>query len=243
MQKVALFLFNSSEYATQPWQDIGVHCVSVDYNDTDHSNHRLAHESTPLHTRLDLDLSQPQARRAVNLRLANRGMQAAMVISFAPCTDLAVSGAAHFARKRAVDPLFQEKAADMAVLAAEFGVPFCVENPISVLSTLWRKPDMIWHPCDFAGYCPEGPHPEAPDIYPERDRYNKRTCIWTGHGFKLPLCKHLDPSNHTNPGHQKLGGKSARTKHLRSLTPRGFSEAIMRANIGHFTTCPTEVTV
>jgi hypothetical protein len=35
-----------------------------------------------------------------------------------------------------------------------------------------------------------------------------------------------------NPAHQKLGGKSARTKYIRSLTPRGFSQAVFEANTG-----------
>jgi hypothetical protein len=30
-----------------------------------------------------------------------------------------------------------------------------------------------------------------------------------------------------------LGGKSAKTKHLRSLTPRGFSYAVCYANMHH----------
>jgi hypothetical protein len=32
-------------------------------------------------------------------------------------------------------------------------------------------------------------------------------------------------------GHLKLGGKSARTKYIRSLTPRGLARAIYEANV------------
>ncbi|QAX92010.1 site specific DNA methylase [Shigella phage vB_SsoS_008] len=43
------------------------------------------------------------------------------IMAFPPCTDLAVSGAAHFARKRERDPLFQEKAVATARIAANIG--------------------------------------------------------------------------------------------------------------------------
>jgi hypothetical protein len=151
-------------------------------------------------------------------------------VSFAPCTNLAVSGAAHFEKKRIVDADFQTKAARLAQLASTFDCPYAVENPVSVLATLWRKPDMYWNPCDFAGYCPEGNHPEYPEIIPEQDRYNKKTCLWTGNGFILPVFKHLPPMQKANPAHEKLGGKSARTKYIRSLTPRGFAQAIFESN-------------
>ena len=38
------------------------------------------------------------------------------------------------------------------------------------------------------------------------------------------------PEGEVNPCHKMLGGKSARTKYIRSLTPRGMSRAIYLAN-------------
>lgn len=231
---VALFLFNSSTYAVEPWLEQGIHCVSVDYDDTDHSAARDEQRSTELHTRLSIDLSQPFAMYHVKHACREKGLEPSIVVSFAPCTDLAVSGAAHFERKRQADPLFQEKAVGMAMLASKFGVPYAIENPVSVLSSQWRKPDMYWHPWEFARYCPLGPHPEAPELYPEQDRYNKKSCLWTGNGFVLPTKRPLAPLESVNPGHRALGGKSARTKHLRSLTPRGFASAVCEANMWLF---------
>lgn len=232
MRKCALFLFNSSMYAMEPWLEAGVPCVSVDWHDTDHSlaEARQNQPSHPLLTRLNIDLSRPWAAGEVRTQCYRADLEPAIVISFAPCTDLAVSGAAHFERKRAQNPEFQNEAAHMARLAEQFDVPYCVENPVSVLSTLWRKPDHIFHPWQWAGYCPEGPHPEAPQLYPEQDRYNKKTCLWTGNGFRMPEYLPMDPSESQNPGHRATGGKSARTKHLRSLTPRGLSRALFVAN-------------
>ena len=236
MRPCVLFLFNSSTYAVDPWIAKGVHCVSVDYTDTDHSAARDRQRSTQDHTRISLDLSQSGARATLQAQLRARGLDPRLVVSFAPCTDLAVSGAAHFARKRQRDPLFQQKALWLAQLASFFGVPYAVENPVSVLSTLWRKPDLIFDPWEFSDYCPTGDHPEAPELYPECDRYNKKTCLWTGNGFCLPVKRGEPPEGEQrNPGHRALGGKSARTKHLRSLTPRGFAKAVMCANIHHVT--------
>ncbi len=119
----------------------------------------------------------------------------------------------------------------MATLAATFGCPYAVENPVSVLATMWRKPDHYWHPCDYAGYLHAfDRHPEFPNVIPAQDRYNKKTCLWTGNGFVMPEKKHVPSLEAVNPGHAKLGGKSARTKHIRSLTPRGFAQALYEAN-------------
>lgn len=232
-----VFLFNHSLHAMKPWLDSGTHnVVSVDFNETDHSNyHSVCGDPVNLY-RLNIDLSLGNAKKAVESAVEGLGLKpASMVISFAPCTDLAVSGAAHFEKKRSIDPEFQHKAAKLAMLASTFGCAYAVENPVSVLSTLWRKPDLYWNPCDFAGYCPTGAHPEFPDILPEQDRYNKKTCLWTGNGFVHPRFKHKPPMQHMNPAHQKLGGKSARTKYIRSLTPRGFSQAVFEANTGSTT--------
>lgn len=239
MKPTILFLFNSSSYAVQPWLDDGrFNVVSVDYDDTDHS----AAHTTPQagHTVLNIDLSpklhlsQKLPRWKIEGALEELGFQLpSLVISFTPCTNLAVSGAAHFARKRAANADFQTEAVAMARLAEQFNCAYMVENPVSVLATLWRKPDMYWHPYEFSGYIGlnEGPHPEFSSVIPPYDAYNKKTCLWTGKGFVLPVKQVWHkPADTENPGHKKLGGKSARTKYIRSLTPRGFAQAVYEAN-------------
>ncbi len=241
MKPTVLFLFNSSNYAVQPWlDDGGFNVVSVDYDDTDHSEaHGSCLDDTSGHIRLSVDLSDDNAVAYVWDALDWHGLSdPSLVVSFAPCTDLAVSGAAHFERKRAANPNFQTEAVRMARLAEQFDCPYMVENPVSVLATMWRKPDMYFHPWEFGAYVPikEWKHPEFPDVIPFADQYNKKTCLWTGNGFILPikqaLCVNECYFGHdsVNPGHAKLGGKSARTKYIRSLTPRGFAQAVYEAN-------------
>ena len=82
-----------------------------------------------------------------------------LIIAHPPCTDLAVSGAAWFAAKRADG---RQQA------AIEFFMQFvntdcehiAVENPVSIMSTQYRKPDQIIQPWMFG-------HPEK-----------KATCLW-----------------------------------------------------------------
>lgn len=231
MKPTILFLFNSSNYAVQPWLDDGrFNVVSVDYDDTDHSLYHRAPAQG--HHRLNVDLSTLDALESVQWGLSELLDMAppSLVVSFAPCTDLAVSGAAHFARKLEKDPQCQQRATKMARLAEQFDCPYMVENPVSVLATLWRKPDTYWHPWEYSLHCPTGEHPEFPDVIPPEDWYNKKTGLWCGEGFVIPRKTHDKGPTGDFPGHAKLGGKSARTKYIRSLTPRGFAQAVYEAN-------------
>lgn len=233
MKPTILFLFNHSIYAPKPWVlSERFNVVTVDYTDTDHSGfHKTdTYKGASFH-RLNVDLSQENAKETVDKAIASLNLdEPSFVVSFAPCTNLAVSGAAHFKRKREVDPDFQNRAVAQAKLACRWGTAYAIENPVSVLSTLWRKPNYTFHPYEFAEYCPRGKHPEFPQVIPEQDRYHKKTCLWTGNGFIMPERWPLPPLDKDNPGHVKLGGKSARTKYIRSLTPRGFANAIYLAN-------------
>jgi hypothetical protein len=232
IKKTVLVLFNSSRYALDPWVNDGrFNVVTVDYDSTDHSDAHPQYLGNPGLRRYNVDLSGPCGIVDVAERLHADGLEyPSLVISFPPCTDLAVSGARHWKAKETHDPAFQQKAVRMAKLASLWGCPYIIENPVSRLATLWRPADHYWHPADYAGYCPKGPHPEFPNIIPEQDRYNKKTGSWVGNGFVMPEPKALSVHLTDNPGWSKLGGKSARTKYIRSLTPRGFAQAIYEAN-------------
>lgn len=161
------------------------------------------------------------------------------ILAFPPCTHLAVSGAAHFKKKLAKDPLIQINAVKDARVAEELGeiydCPWHVENPVGVMSTLWRKPDYRFHPSDYGGYLPEDDvNPWFPEFIAPRDAYPKITCGWIGNGFIIPATKPVpqivDAVSGYSMQHAKLGGKSARTKMIRSLTPRGWAKAVFLAN-------------
>ena len=81
-----------------------------------------------------------------------------LVIAFPPCTDLCVSGARHFAAKRADGR--QQAAIDFFMLFTRLTCPWAIENPVGIMSTHYRKPDQIIQPWQFG-------HGET-----------KATCLW-----------------------------------------------------------------
>lgn len=106
-----------------------------------------------------------------------------LIIAHPPCTDLAVSGARHFAQKQKDGR--QQKA---IVFFMEMALAPCkkvvVENPVCIMSTAWRKPDQIIQPYQFG------------------DHARKTTCLWL---------KGVEPLAHTNvvdPGEIAKGGYS-----------------------------------
>jgi site-specific DNA-cytosine methylase len=84
-----------------------------------------------------------------------------LVIAHPPCTDLAVSGAAWFKQKQ-LDGRQQASASFfMKIVRRSEHVKYvAIENPVCIMSRLWRKPDQIIQPWMFG-------HPES-----------KATCLW-----------------------------------------------------------------
>lgn len=93
-----------------------------------------------------------------------------ILIGFPPCTHLAVSGAKHFAKKRADGR--QQQGIDFFMRLADAPIKhIALENPVGIMSSVWRKPDQIIQPWQFG------------------DTYQKTTCLWL---------KNLPPLKHTN---------------------------------------------
>ena len=96
-----------------------------------------------------------------------------MIIAFPPCTHLAVSGAKHFEKKRADGR--QQSAIEFFMLFANAKCPkIAIENPVGIMSTLWRKPDQIIQPYQFG------------------DTAQKTTCLWLKGLPKLVPTKIVD---------------------------------------------------
>lgn len=82
-----------------------------------------------------------------------------LMIAHPPCTDLAVSGARHFAAKQADGR--QEAALNFVrMLMAANIYHWAIENPVSIISSRIRKPDCTFQPWEHG-------HGEV-----------KRTCLW-----------------------------------------------------------------
>ena len=133
-----------------------------------------------------------------------------ILFAFPPCDHLAVSGARWFKGKGlkalASAIALVAIAAELADKAALFSM---IENPISTLSTYWRKPDYIFQPYEYG------------------DPYYKKTCLWVSENFKMPEPNPVEPVEgakiHMMPGDSKQ-------KERRSITPEGFARAVFEAN-------------
>lgn len=82
-----------------------------------------------------------------------------MILAFPPCTHLAVSGARYFEQKRKDGR--QQAAIDFFMRFANADCPkIAIENPVGIMSSVWRKPDQIIQPWQF------------------RHGETKKTCLW-----------------------------------------------------------------
>lgn len=126
-----------------------------------------------------------------------------LVLGFPPCTDLCCSGAKWFKQKR--EDGRQQKSIDFFMEFVNCQCPrVVIENPIGIMSTVYRKPDQILQPWQFG-------HSEV-----------KSTCLW------LKGLPKLIPTNIVEGREQKcwkMGPSPDRAK-LRSKTYPGIAKAL-----------------
>jgi len=71
-----------------------------------------------------------------------------LMVAHPPCTHLSVSGAKHFEAKRADGR--QRSAVAFFMMLAKADIPrIAIENPICIMSSIWRKPDQVIQPWQF----------------------------------------------------------------------------------------------
>ncbi len=231
--KKAIFLYDYTGIMAQPWLDAGYECYCFD-GQHDDGVETIASGFGVLHkVGMWFDAFNIFNHCEEIFKLVGNGVE--HVFGFPECTHLAVSGAAHFEKKLTENPLIQWEAMQLAHLVRLVGdkyqCPWAFENPVSVISTLWRKPDFTFNPYEYGGYLPvDDVHPHYPEYIKPRDAYPKKTCIWHGNGYKQPVFNPVECKPGYSDQHKKLGGKSLKTKNIRSATPRGFAMANFKYN-------------
>lgn len=138
-----------------------------------------------------------------------------LMIAFPPCTHLAVSGAKHFAAKRADGR--QQEGVDFFMRLTEAVERIgrgAIENPVGIMSSLYRKPDQIIQPYQFGH--------EA----------TKTTCLWlTGLPLLVPTLivgkgsRDITKSGKSLPSWYNLPPSADRWK-IRSATFAGIATAM-----------------
>lgn len=201
---IVLSLCDYTGTFARPWADAGHTVYCVDWQ------HPVGEERDGNIVRVGADLNRWQPPL---------GEPVAFVAAFPPCTDLAVSGARWFKDKglqALVDAL--QLVERCRAIAEASGAPWFLENPVSTISSYWRKPDHIFDPYEYGGY--RGG---------QDDGYTKRTCLWSGGGFVMPAPRpiDLDPESHDRIHKAAPGPERA---NFRSATPAGFARAVFEAN-------------
>jgi hypothetical protein len=147
------------------------------------------------------------------------------IIFMPPCTEFTVSCSQYWPAKDAdgrTAAALEIVDAGLEVIQVLGPAWWVLENPVGRLPELrpkrLGKPAMYFNPCDYG------------------DPYTKRTCLWGDFTPPLPLFigedRSVEPIRVSSQGSwvMKLGGKSERTKELRSMTPRGFARALFEVN-------------
>ena len=119
-----------------------------------------------------------------------------LMIAHPPCTHLAVSGSRHFHRKQKE----QKEALDFVRLLMDAPIDrWCIENPVSVISSAIRPPDQIIQPWEHGhgevkstcfwlknlsklkpSNCVEGREPKVHMMPPGPDRWKLRSTTYEG---------------------------------------------------------------
>lgn len=126
-----------------------------------------------------------------------------LMIAHPPCTHLAVSGARWFKDKQ------REQALALEFVHALANAPIphiAIENPISILSSRWRRPDQIIQPWQFG-------HGET-----------KATCLWLK---DLPRLRPTEIVDGREARVHRLPPSADRWK-LRSITYPGIARAMAK---------------
>lgn len=200
---VVIALFSKTDIMVRPWLEAGYSAVIVDlqHPEGETKDGRLTRIGANM-----LDWVPPKwlARSDV-----------ALTAAFPPCDHMAVSGARWFAGKGLGKLADSIRLFERAAFWCEwFGAPYLIENPVSTISSYWRKPDHTFHPWHFTAF-------------EDTDNYTKKTCLWTGNGFVMPPkmadCETIDDRIHKAP-------PSDERADFRSATPLGFARAVFHAN-------------
>lgn len=215
MQKIVISLFDKTGNAVRPWAEAGYRCYCFDIQ---HGENRTEKVGAGSITHVPWDaLAADAVQKLLDFINKVGAENIAFVFAFPPCTHLAVSGARWF-KGKGLRALAQS--IEMFAVAAEIceasEAPYCIENPVSTISSYWRKPDYSFHPHEYTEFC-------------LTDNYTKKTCLWTGGGFVMPESK----VNHSlgKPDNRiHAAPPSDDRADFRSATPMGFARALFEAN-------------
>jgi hypothetical protein len=199
-------LFDLSGSIVKPWADAEYDCWVIDIQ------HKkcleVRNEEGCIHY-VPWDLSTPWLPPFEREEIA-------FVAAAPPCQHLSVSGA-RWMKGKGLRKL--SHAIQLFATAVEFcewsKAPYFIENPVSTISTYWRKPDYKFHPYQYS-------------MFDATEHYKKDTCLWVGGGFVMPDKSQADLGEPDDRIHKAAPGPER--ANFRSKTPYGFAKAVFLAN-------------
>jgi hypothetical protein len=215
-KQAAIFMCDITGNMGRPWAEAGYICICVDLHKdnsiraTTKGKHRVEKVGAG-----EIHFVWGDARSWTPLQFDRnfyRNYDLCFFAAFPVCTNLCGSGAQDWPVKGLAmlcDGLMLFNACNQA--AEWSGVPYCIENPVGVIPTHFRKPDYYFQPWFYG------------------DLYTKKTCLWTGNGFIMPQADFIVKPEGVK---QKilLASPGEDRADVRSETPEGFARAVFEAN-------------
>jgi hypothetical protein len=215
MKSAAIFLCDLTGIMARPWAENGFICICVDVQHSIRATRSGRHKIEKFEGGGEIHFVYGDARSWHPGRFDREFFQKyriGFVGCFPVCTNLAGSGAQDWELKglaMLTDGLLLFNACE--TVANWSGAPYCIENPVGTIPAHHRKPDYYFHPWNFG------------------DMYQKKTCLWTGNGFKMPEFEYVTKPEGVT---QKiwLASPGENRANERSETPQGFARAVYDAN-------------
>lgn len=189
----------------KPWADAGYECWCVDIQHKIRRDHVVKSGNGSIRYVWG-DVRSWRLHESIRDRVL-------IAFAFPPCTNLAVSGARDFEKKSGWMLADALQIFDSVEVAFSFmNAPYMIENPVSRLSSHRRKPDYTFQPWQYG------------------DMWSKRTCLWTGGGFKMPPPEHPSKPECVIDSFILDFTPSADRADKRSETPMGFAQSVFESN-------------
>ena len=205
MSGIVLSLFDLTGNMVRPWAEAGYECICVDI------------QQPPGWGEIGGDGWRAKTFGGDIRNWLPPPEQYAFVFAFPPCTDQAVSGARWFQDKGLAGLAGAVELVERSRDIAEWsGAEWIIENPVSTMSSYWRKPDYSFHPGDYADFC-------------LNDNYSKKTCLWASPGVIMPKPARSGELPPMDDRIHKAPPGPGRAN-FRSATPMGFARAFFEAN-------------
>lgn len=209
--KTILSLFDYSGSWSKPYRDAGYNVIQVD----------IKHGQDVFEVMEDVIMQ----------KVDNGNTSVYGVLAAPPCTDFAVSGAWCWQKKETQPAAYKS---DRTMLefknTTELSI-FLVLATLEIIEQLQPKFWAIENPVGrISKLIFELGNPWYFQPYEYGDAWTKKTGLWGK--FNIPVKNPVEPIRYCKQGSwtQRLGGKSERTKELRSITPAGFAQAFFEAN-------------